>query len=227
MNKRKHLTTSNGMEHLMCPNTKQIKLSLPTCEESSTNGHCSNGNLAKKLSPKKVNSLVDDLLNGVDLNEDDFSEADDKCDNVLDLSTWKRCIVDDIQYNDRDTIIYGNEDLNIDGKRMICRLQHAWAHCKLQIGDIVSISAVWNPKYQSFCVSSMHGFMVARPDFLVSGTTVLGGLFCMRKAVLSDRFKGIEAAMRIVSSIIISPFLPNIYRIVLNSSPDDSWINCA
>lgn len=206
MNKRKH-STSNGMEYLMCPSTKQIKLSLPICEES-TNVQCSNGNLTKKLSPKKVNTLVDDLLNGVDLNEDDFSEADDKSDNVLDLSTWKRCIVDDIQYDNQDTIISGNEDLNIDEERMrmICRLQHAWAHCKLQIGDIVSISAVWDPKYQSFCVSSMHGFMVTRPDFLVSGTTVLGGLFCMRKAVLSDRFKGIEAAMRIVSSIIISHF---------------------
>lgn len=201
MNKRT-LSTSNGMDYLMCPSAKQIKLSLPICDES-TNGHCPNGNVVKKLSPKKVNNLVDDLLNGVNLDEDDFSEAENESVNVLDLSTWKRCIVDDIQYNKQETIIYGYEELNDDGKRMICRLQHAWANCKLQIGDVVSISAVWDPKYQSFCVSSMHGFLVVRPDFLVSGTTVLGGLFCMRKAVLSDRFKGIETAMRIVSSSYI------------------------
>lgn len=201
MNKRKHI-----MEYLMCPSTKRMKLSLPKCEES-INGHCSNGNFAKKLSPKKVNTLVDDLLNGVDLDEDNFSEAENEFDNVLDLSTWKRCIVDDIQYNNQDTIISGYQDSNVDKKRMICRLQHVWAHCKLQVGDVVSISAIWDPKYESFCVSSMHGLMVIRPDFLVSGTTVLGGLFCMRKAVLSDRFKGIDAAMQIVRSLLFHIFI--------------------
>lgn len=145
--------------------------------------------------------LVDKLLGGIDL--DSFDDNDQK-DSVLDISTWKRCIVNSCRRDGRshDLIITGCEDAhNADSgnKQMICRLQHFWSQCKIGEGDIISIVAVWNAKLGSFCVTNTDGLVVVRPDFLVSGTTVVGGLFCMRKAVLQDRFKGIEAGMKIVS----------------------------
>lgn len=143
----------------------------------------------------------------------------------LDLSTWKRCTVDNCERDVRtgDLIISGYEDpiensnpmskLNdADGnapakKLMQCRLQQFWSQCRMAAGDTISImGAVWNVKLQSYCVTNADGLVVVRPDFLVSGTTVVGGLFCMRKAVLQDRFKGIETGMKIVS-IFISSFV--------------------
>lgn len=41
--------------------------------------------------------------------------------------------------------------------------------------------------------------LVHWPDTLVSGTAVVGSLFCKRKAILSDRFKGIDSGNKCVS----------------------------
>lgn len=131
----------------------------------------------------------------------------------LDLSTWKRCAVERYERDTRtgDLIIYGHEDAiksnptsefkdtNHGNLPMQCRLQLFWSQCRIEAGDIISIVAVWNVKLQSYCVTNTDGLVVVRPDFLVSGTTVVGGLFCMRKAVLQDRFKGIETGIKIVS----------------------------
>lgn len=138
--------------------------------------------------------------------------------NFVDLSTWKRCVVERYEQDarTRDLIIYGREDpttanqmqkFNADDgtatttKPMQCRLQHFWSQCRIDAGDIVSIVAIWNAQLQTYCVTNNDGFVVVRPDFLVSGTTVVGGLFCMRKAVLQDRFKGIETGIKIVSKV--------------------------
>lgn len=130
--------------------------------------------------------------------------------NFLDLSTWKRCIIEKCERDARtnDLILFGHEDphnskcngiVATTTKPMQCRLQHFWSHCRIDVGDIISIIAIWNAQLQTHCVTNGDGLVVVRPDFLVSGTTVVGGLFCMRKAVLQDRFKGIETGIKIVS----------------------------
>ena len=40
--------------------------------------------------------------------------------------------------------------------------------------------------------------MVINPDFLISGTSVVSGVFCRRKAVLNERFKGIDSSNQIM-----------------------------
>lgn len=180
MNKRK---TSSDTGHQMLPNPKHIKLA-ENCAE---------------------------LLDGISLM--DFDD-ENRRNNFLDLSTWKRCIIDKCYRDERtkDLVIVGHEDKtncdiaqevdNENPKEMECRLQHAWSQCRIEVGDIVSIIAAWDEKIQSYCVTSTNGLVVVRPDFLVSGTTVVGGLFCMRKAVLQDRFKGIEAGIKIVCFLL-------------------------
>lgn len=164
------------------------------------------------------------ISNKNNLQRNDSAQACDtatnsqKSNKFLDLSTWKRCTVERCERDRRtgDLIIYGHEDpiknnpkskLNdsdCDGATeenllMQCRLQHSWSQCRIEAGDTISIIAVWNVERQSYCVTHTDGLVVVRPDFLVSGTTVVGGLFCMRKAVLQDRFKGIETGIKIVS----------------------------
>lgn len=131
-------------------------------------------------------------------------------DQLLDLSKWKRCVVESFQRDakNNDLIIIGYEDQTmhsesqtaniVNNKPMKCRFQQSWSQCRIEIGDVVSIMAEWNDKFQSYCITNAAGLAVIRPDFLVSGTTVVGGLFCMRKAVLQDRFKGIGTDNKIV-----------------------------
>lgn len=127
----------------------------------------------------------------------------------LDLSAWRRCVVTKCHRDPEShaLILRGREDAINDGtpspKPMVCRLLDAWSHCKIRENDIVSLLAVWNDAKHCYCVSSRDGFAVVRPDFLVSGTSVVGGIFCMRKSILSDRFKGIDANSKIVSGVLV------------------------
>lgn len=163
-------------------------------------------------------------------------ESQQQSNKFLDLSTWKRCTVDRCERDTRtgDLIIYGYEDsiktnskvtsdddcngviITTENSMMQCRLQHFWSQCRIEAGDIVSIIAVWNVELQSYCVTNSDGLVVVRPDFLVSGTTVVGGLFCMRKAVLQDRFKGIETGIKIVSVFLFSILRSFFLRIFFN-----------
>lgn len=149
-------------------------------------------------------NIVTELLHGIDF--DCSYTIDDHREDLLDLTSWKRCIIEDCKRDTKrhDLIISGRQDKNESddsngNEKMICRLQHSWSQCRVEPGDIVSIIAVWKAKEESYCVTSDDGFIVVRPDLLVSGTTVVGGLFCMRKTILADRFKGIEAGIKIVS----------------------------
>lgn len=69
---------------------------------------------------------------------------------------------------------------------------------KVAENDIVSIFAKWSAEYQCYSVSSEYGFFIVAPDYLVSGTSVVGSLFCPRKGVLSDRFTGVDCNKKIV-----------------------------
>jgi DNA replication ATP-dependent helicase Dna2 len=44
----------------------------------------------------------------------------------------------------------------------------------------------------------MSGLLVVHPDLLLSGTSIVSSLFCMRKAVLNERFKGVEGKRKIL-----------------------------
>lgn len=208
MNKRKSSSNSSVQ---MFPNPKQIKLSENCADllngidfvDFDDEFTSSEGTSEEQPAAENTN-FVDSLLHGIDFDSIDESDQREK---VLDLSDWKRCVIDECRRDGRDLIIAGYHDAGKcdiqktdNDKRMICRLQQFWAQCGIEVGDIVSILADWNKKTHSYCITNQNGCVVVRPDFLVSGTTVVSGLFCMRKAVLQDRFKGIEAAMKVVSS---------------------------
>ncbi|XP_055319976.1 DNA replication ATP-dependent helicase/nuclease DNA2 isoform X1 [Sitodiplosis mosellana] len=221
MNKRKCTVGDSSVQ--MYSNPKQIKLSNSCAEllndidfvDFDDEFTSSEGTNDEQLTTASTN-FVTNLLDGIDF---DSCDASDQRDKLLDLSIWKRCIIDECRRDGHDLVVAGYEDAGkcdkqkTDcGKRMICRLQHYWTQCRIEAGDIVSIVAVWNTKIKSYCVTNTNGFVVVRPDFLVSGTTVVSGLFCMRKAVLQDRFKGIEAGMKIMT---VGSIVHELFQIVL------------
>lgn len=124
---------------------------------------------------------------------------------MISLTTWTRCLVDSVERDPKtyDLILSGTEDQKSvaeTARKFRCRLREAWSNCRVQPGDVVSLKAPWNSDKSCHLVTNASGFIVTHPDLLISGTTVVNGLFCLRKAVLSDRFSGIEANSKIVSN---------------------------
>lgn len=73
-----------------------------------------------------------------------------------------------------------------------CCLKGIWLDTDVTQGDVVSIKAVWNEQRRMYCIDNENGIIVVQPDYLVSGTTVVGSLFCARKTVLTERFRGVD-----------------------------------
>ncbi len=48
-------------------------------------------------------------------------------------------------------------------------------------------------------MTDQFGYVVTSPDYLVSGTSVVGSLFCRRKGVLAERFTGIDCNNKIMA----------------------------
>lgn len=73
-----------------------------------------------------------------------------------------------------------------------CSLLGLWYDTAVKIGDVVSVKGVWNDERQRYIVTSTDGLIVTSPDTLISGTRVVGSLFCPRKSVLAERFQPVE-----------------------------------
>lgn len=73
----------------------------------------------------------------------------------------------------------------------------------IKVNDILSVKGVWNSNQGCFIVSTEEGIVVTNPDNLVSGTSVVGSLFCKRKGILSERFRGLDSTNKIVSFCLI------------------------
>lgn len=78
----------------------------------------------------------------------------------------------------------------------------------LQTGDTISILASRDAS-GCFSVTNSTGLIVLRPDRLISSTSVVAGVFCKRKAVLQERWRGIDSAnsaVRIFFDITLTCF---------------------
>lgn len=92
-----------------------------------------------------------------------------------------------------------------------CLVMGSWVHTQLNVGDIINIKAEYSNEYQSWIVDNSRGLIVFQPDILVSGTSVVGALFCMRKSILSDLFKGVDSGSSImVLGILLHEFLQEV-----------------
>ena len=86
------------------------------------------------------------------------------------------------------------EDVFNDGEKE-CVLRGSWADTKLKCGDIINILCV-DKDAEKIVINDLNGLVVVNPDILVSGTSIVSTLFCMRKAVLNERFKGQDSRSR-------------------------------
>lgn len=75
-----------------------------------------------------------------------------------------------------------------------CCLRGIWFDTDVSKGDIVSVKGIFNEDRRMFIISNQNGIIVVDPDQLISGTSIVGTLFCARKAVLSERFRGVDSS---------------------------------
>ncbi|XP_052902778.1 DNA replication ATP-dependent helicase/nuclease DNA2 [Anopheles moucheti] len=109
---------------------------------------------------------------------------------TLDLSTWQRCKVLNVEQLDNKRV-----KVILEGKRCkekaICHLLHPWNTIE-GIAPELTISVLAtkeNANSEYFIVNTDYGFFVTDPDILVSCTTVMSSLFCQRRGVLQELFR--------------------------------------
>lgn len=145
----------------------------------------------------------------------------------LDLSTFKRCRVIDIECNPKkfEKILHLKE--NKSSAVTKCCLKGPWYETDVSSGDIASVQGIWNEEQKLFVISANSGFIITSPDTLVSGTTVVGSLFCTRKSILSERFRGIDAGDSKIVSFIFSSHTQLRSNYNYSLSLDEHRLNCS
>lgn len=123
---------------------------------------------------------------------DDFDDFFDQewCTNTqINFTTLQRCKIIDIRQEPRITTLTVQhiESEAID----IVACSGFWKDAQVKVDDIVTIQA--KKELQQWVVDNNNGFLVIQPDRLISGTTITSGLFCTRRAVLTEKFRKIES----------------------------------
>ncbi|NXG46383.1 DNA2 nuclease, partial [Psilopogon haemacephalus] len=76
----------------------------------------------------------------------------------------------------------------------LCILRNGWESVPVVPGDIVHLEGECNSG--TWVINEQSGYLVLYPDLLLSGTTISNSIRCVRRAVLSEKFKGSEFGSR-------------------------------
>lgn len=72
-------------------------------------------------------------------------------------------------------------------------LFHFRSDFPLKPNDIISIKAArYDASAGRWCINDDAGYIVKHPDLLITGTSIVGSLFCQRQAILGHLFPGVE-----------------------------------
>ncbi|NXS06398.1 DNA2 nuclease, partial [Neodrepanis coruscans] len=73
----------------------------------------------------------------------------------------------------------------------LCILRNGWESVPVVPGDIIHLEG--ERSSGTWLINDQSGYLVLYPDLLLSGTTVSSSIRCVRRAVLSERFRGSES----------------------------------
>ncbi|KYM81394.1 DNA2-like helicase [Atta colombica] len=187
---------------------KEQDLNIVTLEsavETSEHGK------AKLHDLKKTESFEDF---SVMINGDEFDDFfDQKWHAQINFTTFERCKIIDVKHESKVTVLTVRHLKSEDIDFVAC--SGFWKDAQVKINDIVTIQATKGSR--QWIVDNDNGFLVIQPDLLISGTTIMGGLFCNRRAVLTEKFRKIES-------------LPNLnadYSVITMGSLVHQWLQKA
>ncbi|NWW90793.1 DNA2 nuclease, partial [Rhynochetos jubatus] len=89
----------------------------------------------------------------------------------------------------------------------LCILRNGWESVPVVPGDIIHLEGKCSSG--TWVINEQSGYLVLYPDLLLSGTTISSSIRCMRRAVLSERFRGSEPGSR---QALIGTILHDIFQ---------------
>ncbi|XP_004928891.1 DNA replication ATP-dependent helicase/nuclease DNA2 [Bombyx mori] len=122
-------------------------------------------------------------------NDDWEHEEDAAAFDKLNLNKMQRCEVISLKNHENKMELF----LKSGEMTGTCFVEGIWKSIPLSPGDIISVIAAKNETGQHY-LNDTTGLLVLRPDHLISSTSVVAGVFCKRKAVLQERWRGIDSA---------------------------------
>ncbi|XP_023571959.1 DNA replication ATP-dependent helicase/nuclease DNA2 isoform X1 [Octodon degus] len=94
-----------------------------------------------------------------------------------------------------------------------CILRNDWCSVPVQPGDIIHLEG--DCSYDTWIIDKDSGFLILYPDMLISGTSIASSIRCMRRAVLSETFRGSDLATR---QMLIGTILHEIFQKAITNS---------
>ncbi|XP_072401459.1 DNA replication ATP-dependent helicase/nuclease DNA2 [Diabrotica undecimpunctata] len=152
-------------------------------------------NKNKLVSPvKKQLTEMDSFPDICQVDFDDWEENNvvEPESSDLDLSQPCHCKITKITSSGHTIIL--NLLSTKESKEGICEIHGIWTYTNLSIGDTIYITCV--KINNTWVVNNDCGLVVFEPDLLVSSTSVVGSLWCKRRNVLAERFRGFDSTNR-------------------------------
>ncbi|XP_033337738.2 DNA replication helicase/nuclease 2 [Megalopta genalis] len=109
--------------------------------------------------------------------------------NQINFDSLQRCKVVHVKRECSTLLLTVEQECSASSGTVSC--SGFWKDAKIEEGDIIAIQA--RKETPHWIVDNTSGFLVVHPDTLISGTTVVGALFCRRRAVLAEKFKKLES----------------------------------
>uniref|UniRef100_A0A8B9E3W7 DNA replication ATP-dependent helicase/nuclease n=1 Tax=Anser cygnoides TaxID=8845 RepID=A0A8B9E3W7_ANSCY len=99
----------------------------------------------------------------------------------------------------------------------LCILRNGWESVPVVPGDIVHLEG--DCSSGTWIIDEQFGYLILYPDLLLSGTTISNSIRCVRRAVLSERFRGSESGSH---QMLVGTILHEIFQqsVTNNLSPE-------
>ncbi|KAI4477910.1 hypothetical protein M0804_012390 [Polistes exclamans] len=194
---------------------------------SNTNNIKDNDNKSqcnKNLDMVELNQMFNKMNNCEEFNVEDFDEIFDtdwNLDSQINLNMLERCEVINLEKSFKSTILKV-QHTNLKSFGTVTCLGY-WKDLQIKEGDVVMIQA--KKESQNWIVDNDYGYIIIKPDVLISSTTIVGASYCTRRAVLSEKFGRIESLPyfvsnqmplligKIVHTLLQKSIVENIYKI--------------
>ncbi|CAH1801027.1 unnamed protein product [Owenia fusiformis] len=141
--------------------------------------------------------LEDSLLNQLNLSDIDF-EVDlspvkrKKVEELPPCSEFGRHNVIKVEHSKNRSQIFLSLESVPEKTQRTCILSGFWADTYVKDGDVVHILSN-HDNMDTYHIDDLSGYIIVNPDKLVSGTTVVSTVHCMRKSILNEIFKGVDS----------------------------------
>ncbi|KAI1722799.1 DNA replication factor dna2 domain-containing protein [Ditylenchus destructor] len=90
-----------------------------------------------------------------------------------------------------------------DANIVTVRLKDTWRCTLIETGMIVRLIEPLRIFENVYELSSKHGLLIVEPETLISSTTMAQALYCQRKSVLQDRFKGAGTSVAMLLGTVV------------------------